>query len=201
MGPVTVIVRPGPVPRYDEDMMNVMEPTAEACTQHARERFMTQRSRQWQSKAANAFNTSGGFTLLELLVGVAIVGIMITVGAPAVTDYLACQRLSATARAVASDLQLSRMQAVSERVTHQVAFATNPPTYTRNRWDVATVSYVPIEPSKAFNLGVDLTSGAATVVFQTYGAAPAGLTVTLDSQECGKQRTVSVNSIGRVKLL
>jgi Tfp pilus assembly protein FimT len=135
------------------------------------------------------------------MAGIAVVGVMVTVGAPTMTDFLACQRLNSTARAVASDLQLLRMQAVSQQVNHEVAFASNPSTYTLSRWDTGTSAYVPLKAAQTFEQGVDLTSADGAIVFGIYGAPPAGIIVTLDSPQCGREKTVSVNTIGRIKIL
>ena len=142
-----------------------------------------------------------GFTLTELMAGVAVVGVMAGLAGPAMTDFVACQRLNATTRAVAADLQLSRMQAVSKHVNHQVTFASNPSTYTLSRWDAGAGAYVPLKAAQTFESGVDLVSADGAIVFQTYGASPTGITVTLDSPQCGRQKTVSVNTIGRIKIL
>ena len=160
---------------------------------------------RWQHRATpchNLPNRSSGFTLIELMAGLAVVSVMVTLAAPAVTDFLACQQLNSTARAIASDLQLSRMQAVAQQVNHEVAFASNPSTYTLSRWDTGTSAYVPLEAAKVFDDGVDLTSADGAIVFEIYGASPpVGIIVTLDSPQCGREKTVLVNTIGRIKIL
>ncbi|SEK02705.1 MULTISPECIES: GspH/FimT family pseudopilin [unclassified Variovorax] len=53
-----------------------------------------------------------GFTLLELMVVVAIVAVLATVGTPAFRDLLINQRLSAAAQAFNAALSLARMEAI-----------------------------------------------------------------------------------------
>ncbi|MEN7341570.1 MAG: GspH/FimT family pseudopilin [Pseudomonadota bacterium] len=52
-----------------------------------------------------------GFTLLELIVAIAVGSIITTIGAPAVSDWLTRQRVSAEARVLWRDLSHARYQA------------------------------------------------------------------------------------------
>jgi prepilin-type N-terminal cleavage/methylation domain-containing protein len=54
----------------------------------------------------------GGFTLIELMVVVAIVAVLATVGAPSFRDMLLNQRLAAAARGFGAALSLARSEAI-----------------------------------------------------------------------------------------
>ena len=62
-----------------------------------------------------ARNRGAGFTLLEMLVTVALVVILVALGAPSIRELLAVQRLQSVHAALVTDLQLVRGEAVRQR--------------------------------------------------------------------------------------
>lgn len=62
---------------------------------------------------SSATNRSRGFTLTELLIVVAIVGIILALSGPPVADYVRVQRLKGIASELATDLAFARSEAVS----------------------------------------------------------------------------------------
>ena len=142
-----------------------------------------------------------GFTLIELLAGLAALGVMVMVAAPSMQDFLSCQRLNSTARSISAELQLSRMQSVTEKVSHQVSFASGPSMYMLSRWDTGAGAYVLVRAPQQFDTGVYLVGANSAIAFETYGASPGGITVEINSPECGRTKEVKVNGIGRVKIL
>ena len=62
-------------------------------------------------------NSSIGFTLVELLIGLVILSILITVAAPAFNDALATQRLRAATNELRQSISLARSEAVKRNVT------------------------------------------------------------------------------------
>ena len=55
---------------------------------------------------------TGGFTLVELMVVLAIVGIMTTIALPPLTDFVAEQRVRTTASDLVSEVAFARAKAV-----------------------------------------------------------------------------------------
>jgi type IV fimbrial biogenesis protein FimT len=57
-----------------------------------------------------------GFTILELMIVVAIAGILAAIAAPGMMDFIRANRLSATARQLEADLLLARREAIKRNM-------------------------------------------------------------------------------------
>lgn len=55
-----------------------------------------------------------GFTLIELMITLVILGILITVGVPSLSEFVAAQRVRTTASDLISDMALARAEAIKE---------------------------------------------------------------------------------------
>ncbi len=66
---------------------------------------------------------SGGFTILEILVVVAIIGILSLVSMPGILNQLEVRALENAARDIQFSLQQAKLQAVSTKLNHRVRFA------------------------------------------------------------------------------
>jgi len=66
-----------------------------------------------------------GFTLLELIIVIAIIAILSAIGAPTFSSYMATRRLNGAARQVQSDLFAARMRAISDNKLVAVSFINN----------------------------------------------------------------------------
>jgi len=77
------------------------------------------------SKKSNRF--AAGFTLIELIIVIAIVGIVAAVGGFSVTQQMPKYRLKGDARTLASSFMLARMKATSSGVQYAIQFELDPP--------------------------------------------------------------------------
>jgi len=68
-------------------------------------------------------NNDKGFTLLELMVAVALITILVSIAAPDFKRWNASQRLSASVRRIHSAFQLARLEAIKEGANVVVVFS------------------------------------------------------------------------------
>ncbi|MDD2863747.1 MAG: GspH/FimT family pseudopilin [Methylococcales bacterium] len=62
-------------------------------------------------------NTNKGFTFIELMITVAIISIMLTVGLPSFKSTVASNRLTSTTNEIISALQLAKSEAIKQHKT------------------------------------------------------------------------------------
>jgi prepilin-type N-terminal cleavage/methylation domain-containing protein len=150
-----------------------------------------------------------GFTLVELLVVLVIIGIASAVVAPDMSQWVANYRVKTVARQLATDLQFARMSAVANRVpcTVTVTPATNSYTIT----GVGTVRNLGDSNNPYYSQGVSLfretspgppvtTSMTPVIVtFSALGAAnPTGAIAVLMGSRM--TRSVSVDAGGQIQI-
>jgi type IV fimbrial biogenesis protein FimT len=66
-----------------------------------------------------------GFTLIELMIVIAVVAVLVTLAAPSFYDFIAVQRLKGITSQVMTDLQFARTEAAARSVPVQLRFSFN----------------------------------------------------------------------------
>lgn len=132
----------------------------------------------------SASNDKRGFSLLEMLIVVAMISILTAVATTSIKDNLPQYRLSGAARRVMTDLMLARMTAVSKNTDQSVTFTSTG--YTGG---------VAANIASEFK-GVTLSTGGVT--FDPRGMATA-FTVTL-SNGALPAKIVDVSTAGRIRV-
>ena len=74
-------------------------------------------------------SASRGFTLIEVLVVIGIMGILMTVSYPSILNTMATRNLENTTRQIQTFMQQTKLQAVSTKIVHRVRFSQVPAGY------------------------------------------------------------------------
>ena len=133
-----------------------------------------------------------GVTLMEIMIIVAIMAILTMVSVPNISRWISSHRLSSTAQQIASEMQLARAKAVSERQNINFAIVTGMGFY-------ATYQYSPGGQLKHCTHSVTISgvSGDNPIVFNSRGMASNDTNISLINEK-GMTKAVNVNVAGRV---
>lgn len=88
----------------------------------------------WNTLKSNTLlNMHKGFTLIELMITVAIMSVMLTIGLPSFQSIIASSRLTSSVNAMVSALQLARFEALKQ---HKSVAVQKKGTNWQDGWDV-----------------------------------------------------------------
>jgi prepilin-type N-terminal cleavage/methylation domain-containing protein len=144
---------------------------------------------------------SRGFSLLELVVALAVAGVLAGVAVLDVRAMQADWRLGAAVRQVVLDLKRVRLRAIEENVDHRLLLAAPAVTYRRQRRE-ASGGYVDVGPPTGLPEGVeivDCTARGQAITFRPRGHASTFGTLTLRNEK-GRERRVVVDMAGRLRV-
>lgn len=149
-----------------------------------------------------------GFSLIELSIAITIIAILIMLGMPSFSEYMANARLGAAAQSFYTGLNVARSEAIRRNSTVEFAMTNTPvapgienallPDVTGKNWVVrarpnASSPYdsPPIDSKTAFEGGgatprVTVNATAAIVTFDGLGSATSGVdTIQIDNPPAG----------------
>jgi len=106
-----------------------------------------------------------GFTLIELVVAVAIILVLTAVAIPNAMAMLRSYRLAGSARAISHQLSLARLSAATDFTNAQLVIDTAvvPNTYIVQVWDKSIPGFVDVGGTQFLSQGISFGFGAATV--------------------------------------
>ena len=134
---------------------------------------------------------NSGFTMIELMVIIAIVGVLAAVAVPSFTESMARRRLEGAANELNADLQFAKSQAVS--VNAAVSMVTSAHGHTVSS---ASATFKTL----ALDSKITLTS-PSTVTFEPYrDFANAAIAITLTHTQTAAQLQVKVDAMGRIQM-
>jgi type II secretory pathway pseudopilin PulG len=144
-----------------------------------------------------------GYSFVEIVVMVLVLGILAAVAAPKYSRALAIQRADAAARRMAADLRMARQYARTASQPQTVAFDATADSYAASSMpdpDRPGQTYaVSLSASQYFGdiLSPDF-GGAATIQFDVFGRPNSSGSVKVRSG--GRECTVTVDSVGEVRI-
>jgi prepilin-type N-terminal cleavage/methylation domain-containing protein len=154
-----------------------------------------------------------GFTLVELMVTIAVIAIIATVGGVSFTQQLPHYRVKGDARTIHSSLVMARMKATSTGLQHalQFNFETTPPEYVLQQGNASTGSTIwsnrpyrrELSPRVTLFQVIDddmpHTTGTARIILNPTGSSGTGQ-VFLGTAEDG-YRVILTPATGRVQII
>jgi len=150
--------------------------------------------------------TAAGFTLIEIMIVVALVAVMAGISTPVVAGAMARYNVTSAAQQVASTIRSARFQAVGRNARLRIVFTSSTRQYSRQVWDPVDAAWEGV--TQAGNAGTDAatlpvgvsfaTGVPANLEFGTDGRPTAAATITVTKGDSTANRTISVATSGRV---
>jgi len=139
-----------------------------------------------------------GFSLIELMVIVAIAGILIAIAVPSLNDSLARRRLEGIANELSADLQFTKSQAVS--INKPVKLVTTDHGYVISNNDSTPIVYKTIALDSKVTLTAPVTISFESYRNRTNATANTPITITLVHTQTSAQLQLSVDQTSIVNL-
>jgi type IV fimbrial biogenesis protein FimT len=113
---------------------------------------------------------ASGFTLIELLLVVAMLAVVLTIGAPALTTMVINNRISAAAGDLMSDFMFARSTAISRSQRTGVCASSDQATCNGSGWNQGWIIYLDANNNNTFDAG--------DTIVRVREALASGMTVT-----------------------
>ncbi len=147
-----------------------------------------------------------GFTMIELVVTMAVAGILFAVGLPSLLSMVQNNRLSGQASSLVFSLNYARSEAIKRNKSAGITVcASSTGAACTGTWASGWIVLDPVAPlvllaTPALSNNNTLTSAATTLTFNPDGSASAAATYTFcDSRGVAYARDVEVSTLGSVQ--
>jgi len=158
----------------------------------------------------NYFQSKRGFTLIEAMIVVAIIGTMAVIATPNILSWMTHYRIKSAVRDVATAMQLAKIKAISQGVEYRVLFDLDNETFQLQRGNLSDSSTLWTNDGllNSLHSTVDIdhvmpgtiTSGSANKEFNPDGSSSSG-SVFFDSSNGEQYKITLVPATGRIKVI
>lgn len=160
-----------------------------------------------------------GFTLVELMVTVAVAGVLLAIAVPSFTDLMRNNRSLAAANELVSALNAARAEAVKRGTRVSLCPSANGTSCSGTAWQTgwivfvdgaasdttstATVSGTPLSRRTAMPTGATATGIATFIRYSGLGFAPIRQDITVQTASCTglNARRISFSASGRIRVV
>lgn len=152
-------------------------------------------------------NPSRGFTLVEMLIVIAILGIVLGIAAPNLSRYRHNVNLREAARDISAEMNLCRQRAITENSRYRISFDFHGRTYTVSRLPDGAAAWQDLSTG-SLGGGNALISFSSTTfsesppasTFLPRGTAVAGGALVIEHSKSPRRATITLNITGRVRV-
>jgi len=163
-------------------------------------------------------NTHGGFTLVELLVTIAMLAILLTLGVPAFAELLASWQRDRATKAITTHLQLARTEAIKSTQRVVVCNSSDASTCSTSRdkeWKSGWIVFQDLNGNNQRDTAEAVLTSAPALqgiqslstninnkrfVFMPNGIMASGMSTLEVIPQTGRTQKITVSRIGRVRL-
>ncbi|MFS2124355.1 GspH/FimT family pseudopilin [Pseudomonas sp. Pseusp97] len=152
---------------------------------------------------AKSRRAARGFTLLELMVTVAVLAILIGIAVPSLGDATLAGKLAASANDLVAGVAMGRSEAIKRNTVTSLCVSSNGTSCGSGGWEQGWIiisGSTVIQKHSAAPTGFKVTSSVAKVDFQPTGVGNTQATITVcrSAPSAGSQeRVVNVSATGR----
>lgn len=140
-----------------------------------------------------------GFSLVEIMIVIALIGIIATIAVPNFQNYIRNRNLKTAAQEISSEFFVTRERALAENRTYRIVFNTAINQYTTEELDTTTSTWTvrqtkQVAASAAANDGIVIDAAnttATSFTFQPRGTISLSGTISIKN---------SINSIAMIKV-
>jgi Tfp pilus assembly protein FimT len=151
-----------------------------------------------QRATQSILSRESAFTLLDMIIALALLGILAAIAVPNLAGQLPTYRLNTAARQVQSELHRIKSQAVARNADFRAVFV--PPSSYRIEKKTGTAAYEPTGENKTLPEGIFYGKvGAANISFTPRGTSTTGTIKLCNSRHEGKNLIV-FGGTGRIRI-